>query len=67
MAELFPGTMLNPDADLVQTIRDGVEHCHGNCPCIPKYLHTPDTLCPCLPYRTDGTCKCKLFVEASVC
>lgn len=59
---LFPGTSENPNSDVVKTIRNGIEKMLGHCPCIPKYLHNEDTLCPCKPYRTGGQCKCSLYV-----
>ena len=53
---------LNPSSAHVDSILNGVEKCNGNCPCIPKYLHTEDTLCPCHAFRTDSICKCDLYI-----
>ena len=59
---LFPGTILNADAELVALIRKGVEKCNGNCPCVVRHKHSEATICPCAEYRSTGNCECKLYV-----
>ena len=33
------------------------------CPCIPTYVHSVDTICPCKPLRENGECLCGLFIK----
>ena len=61
---IFPGTKVNPNKEVEELIRNGVSKLEGHCPCIPRHLHSEETICPCLPYRSEGKCKCKLYVEA---
>ena len=64
---LFPGTVLNPDVELVALIRKGVDRCNGNCPCVPRHLHSDATICPCVKYRDAGICECKLYIPEVSC
>ena len=60
---IYPGTSINNDENIVLIIREGIKGREGHCPCIPKHLHTEDTLCPCKLYRDSGKCKCRLYVN----
>jgi hypothetical protein len=33
----------------------------GYCPCVVE--ENADTICPCLKFRTEGYCCCKLFIK----
>lgn len=52
--------IINPDDKVVQLLVEGIRKKNGHCPC--EILQTPDTLCPCLKMRTEGICRCGLFV-----
>jgi ferredoxin-thioredoxin reductase catalytic subunit len=54
---------LNPDADHVTTILEGITSLNGHCPCVPAYTHSEDTICPCKNFREKDECHCELFVE----
>ena len=41
--------VLNPDAEVVKTIREGLERTGGYCPC--RLQRTPETKCMCKEFR----------------
>ena len=56
---------LNPDKEIVKTIREGLKAKNGYCPC--KLLKTEDNKCMCKEFREqvedpsfEGFCHCKL-------
>lgn len=51
---------LNPDTEIVATVREGLKHNDGYCPCLVN--KSEDTKCPCLKFREDKECHCGLFV-----
>ena len=58
--------VLNPDAEIVKKIREGLERTGGYCPC--RLQRTPDTKCMCKEFRDqikdpdfDGFCHCLLY------
>ena len=56
-------TKLNPDKEVVQTIKEGLKKNGGQCPCIPKHMWTEDTKCPCKKFRENQDCCCGLFIK----
>ena len=54
---------LNPDNDIVNTIKAGLKYSGGYCPCRPN--HTDDTKCMCKEFREQksGTCHCGLYIK----
>ena len=54
---------LNPDNDIVKTIKAGLKASGGYCPCRPN--HTEDTKCMCKEFREQksGTCHCGLYIK----
>ena len=60
---------LNPDPDVVQTVKDGLERTGGYCPC--KLEHTENTKCMCAEFRSqikdptfEGFCHCMLYYKS---
>ncbi len=59
---------LNPDAQLVAVVRDGLRRKGGYCPCrLPK---TPEFFCPCDEFKAQladpnyhGLCHCRLYLK----
>ena len=62
------GVTLNPDARLVQTVRQGLVRKGGYCPCrLPK---NPEFFCPCDEFKGQladpsyhGLCHCRLYLK----
>lgn len=55
--------ILNPDEKVVNAIQNRLKVTSGQCPCIPPYLQSEDTICPCKSYREEQHCCCNLYVE----
>lgn len=60
---------LNPDAEMVKVIREGLEHTGGYCPC--RREHTPENKCMCKEFREqiadpdfEGFCHCMLYYKS---
>ena len=59
---------LNPDAEMVKLIREGLERSGGYCPC--RRERTEDNLCMCREFREqlkdpefEGFCHCMLYYK----
>ena len=59
---------LNPDKEVVKTVRDGLKATGGYCPC--RLERTPDTKCMCKEFREqiadpdfEGFCHCMLYYK----
>ncbi len=57
---------LNPDAEVVKTVKEGLERTGGYCPC--RLQRTPETKCMCQEFRDqikdpsfEGFCHCLLY------
>lgn len=49
---------------MVEHIRNKLRETGNHCPCVPKYLHSDDNLCPCKEFRDArvlGYCHCQLW------
>ena len=58
------GLKLNPDQDKVDEIRASLKETKGQCPCVPRYAWTEDTMCrPCKVAKETGECHCGLYVK----
>ena len=60
---------LNPDAEVVRTVRDGLRHTGGYCPC--RLERTEATRCMCQEFREqiddprfEGYCHCLLYYKS---
>ncbi|MGE4352463.1 MAG: ferredoxin-thioredoxin reductase catalytic domain-containing protein [Oscillospiraceae bacterium] len=60
---------LNSDKEIVSTIRDGLKHTGGYCPC--RVDRTEDTKCMCKEFRDqindpefEGYCHCLLYYKS---
>lgn len=53
---------VNPDVNYVQGIINGLIKKNGHCPC--QIQVNDDTLCPCIHYREEQKCCCKLYLNA---
>ncbi len=60
---------LNPDKDIVNTVREGLKAKGGYCPC--KVGKSEDIKCQCKEFREqiadpnfEGFCHCKLFYKS---
>lgn len=59
---------LNPDQDLVKSLKDKMKENGGYCPC--RLRHTEDTKCMCKEFREqiadtefEGYCHCMLYYK----
>ena len=54
---------LNPDKNIVKTVKDGLKAKDGYCPC--RVGKDPDNKCMCKEFRDmeEGTCHCGLWVK----
>ena len=59
---------LNPDAEIVKTVRGGLQRTGGYCPC--RLQRTEDTKCMCKEFREqiadpdfEGFCHCYLYYK----
>ena len=60
---------LNPDQEIVKTVKEGLERTGGYCPC--RLQRTPDTKCICKEFREqmkdpafEGFCHCMLYYKS---
>ena len=60
---------LNPDAEVVQTVREGLKRTGGYCPC--RLERTEDNRCICREFREqmadpnfEGFCHCMLYYKS---
>ncbi|MBP5225698.1 MAG: ferredoxin thioredoxin reductase catalytic beta chain [Lachnospiraceae bacterium] len=60
---------LNPDAEVVRIIKEGLQQKGGYCPC--RREMTPDTKCMCKEFRDqiadpdyEGFCHCMLYYKS---
>ena len=59
---------LNPDAEIVKTVKEGLKQTGGYCPC--RRERTPETKCMCKEFRDqiadenyEGFCHCMLYYK----
>ena len=60
---------LNPDTQMVETIRQGLKRTGGYCPC--RLQHTDENTCMCQEFRQqiaapefEGYCPCMLYYKS---
>ena len=60
---------LNPDAEVVRTVREGLQHTAGYCPC--RLERTEENRCMCREFREqiddpnfEGYCHCMLYYKS---
>ena len=60
--------MLNPDAEVVRAVKDGLKQTGGYCPC--RILRTEENKCICEEFRRqmedpdfEGFCHCMLYYK----
>ena len=60
--------ILNPDKEVVKTVREGLKRTGGYCPC--KLIRNKDTKCMCKEFREqiadpgfEGFCHCRLYYK----
>ena len=60
---------LNPDAEVVKTVQEGLARTGGYCPC--RLQRTPETKCMCQEFRDqiqdpkfEGFCHCLLYYKS---
>ena len=60
---------LNPDAEVVRTVREGLQHTGGYCPC--RLERTEENRCMCREFREqiddpafEGYCHCMLYYKS---
>lgn len=60
---------LNPDPEMVKTIREGLKRRNGHCPC--RLEQTEETRCICKEFRDqiadpefEGYCHCMLYYKS---
>lgn len=65
----MPNVTLNPDAELVATVRAGLKRTGGYCPC--RREHTAENKCMCAEFRKqmadpefEGYCHCMLYYKS---
>lgn len=51
---------INPDKNIVKTVRDGIKNKNGHCPCVIEV--SEDTKCPCKKMREEHVCCCELYI-----
>ena len=61
--------MLNSDQEVVNTIREGLKHTGGYCPC--RVEHTEENRCMCQEFKDqiadpdfEGYCHCMLYYKS---
>ena len=55
---------LNPDKEMVKTVREGLKRTGGYCPCMLE--RSSDTKCMCKAFREQkepGVCHCRLYYK----
>ena len=60
------GYTLNPDSDHVREILKSLAIMNEKfgkryCPCRP--IRSDENVCPCVPFKEEGDCVCKLYVK----
>ena len=62
-------TTLNPDAEVVKTVKDGLMHTGGYCPC--RIERTEENKCMCKEFKAqvndpdfEGYCHCMLYYKS---
>lgn len=70
---MIPGRMkitLNPDDEIVKTVKEGLERTGGYCPC--RLDRTEDNKCMCREFREqikdpgfEGFCHCMLYYKSN--
>ncbi len=60
---------LNPDQEVVKTVKEGLKQTGGYCPCVME--RSPDTKCMCKEFREqiqdpafEGYCHCMLYYKS---
>ena len=60
---------LNPDPEIVRTVREGLKRTGGSCPC--RLERTEDTKCMCREFKEqindpnfEGYCHCMLYYKS---
>lgn len=60
---------LNPDAEIVKTVKEGLKNKNGHCPCVLEA--SDDTKCMCKEFREqiadpkfEGYCHCMLYYKS---
>lgn len=55
--------ILNPNKDIVETIKEALKQNDGYCPC--RLKKTPENKCMCKEFREqeDGECHCGLYIK----
>ena len=60
---------LNPNEEIVKTVKEGLEHTGGYCPC--RRDRTPENKCMCEEFRNqikdpayEGFCHCMLYYKS---
>ena len=53
--------ILNPDKEVVDSIRRELKENGGYCPC--ALIKSKDTKCPCLNKRKYNECECGLYIN----
>lgn len=56
---------LNPDKELVRSIREKLKETKGYCPCVNPKFWNADTKCMCKEFREQyiGECHCGLYIK----
>ena len=57
------GWILNPNDKVVNAIIKALQRTEGECPCANPGLLKEDRMCPCLEYRINDHCCCKLYIK----
>lgn len=62
---LYPGTRSNPNREFLESLMERIDNNFGYCPSRMNVStkNMEDYKCPCLPYRTQGKCKCSRFIK----
>ena len=60
---------LNPDEEIVKTVREGLKRTGGYCPC--RIARTPENKCMCAEFKAqiedeafEGFCHCMLYYKS---
>lgn len=55
--------ILNPNKEHVKKIQESLIQTKNQCPCVPSFRYSEDTLCPCKQQREESICHCNLYVK----
>ena len=57
---------LNPDEEIVRTVKEGLKQTGGYCPC--RRERTPENICMCKEFKLQsvGMCHCGLYEKYTV-